>query len=105
MSTPLPLIDLTGASVGTQKSLNFSQFVKVNPMYPSSVKAHLGLFNESGCGLQLTMQASGRGQYLPAGAWTNIEIESNDGAISVTVIYTLPNPPVSMLNVVYYAPG
>ena len=105
MSAPLPFVDLTGAIIGTQKSLDFSPFVKVNPANPMEDHAHLALFNESGCGLQLAMRSSGNGQYLPAGGWTTFEIQQNDSSLAITVTYTLPNPPVSQLNVVYFAPG
>lgn len=104
MSTSLAPLDLTGAIVGTQVTLDFNQFVKFNPARMQQ-KAHLGLFNESGCGLQCVMQASNDSQYLPAGGWTTFEIEPNDSNMVATVTYTLPNPPVSQLNAVYYAPG
>lgn len=104
MSTSLAPLDLTGAVVGTSVTLDFNQFVKFNPARMQQ-KAHLGLFNESGCGLQCVMKASGDSQYLPAGGWTTFEIESNDSNMVATVTYTLPNPPVSQLNAVYYAPG
>ncbi len=105
MSTPLTAVDLTGAVAGTQKAIDFSQFVKVNPAAPLTDTAALTLFNESGCGLQWVMQASGRGGYLPAGGWLPLEIHRNDSNVLLTVIYTLPGAPVSQLLPTYYAPG
>jgi hypothetical protein len=104
MSSRLPIVDLTGAIIGQVFTADFSSFVKFNPMQ-MSIKAHLTLFNESGCGVSYTMRSSGHGDYLPAGAWTTIDIEPNDNAIDFSVIYILPNPPVSMINITYYAPG
>ena len=103
MSANLPDVDLTGATVGTEATLDFTRFVRVNPA--NQQPAHLQVFNESGCGLKCTLRASGRGKFLPAGAWTTFDLASNDSFLDVVVSYALPNPPVNALSTVYYAPG
>ena len=111
MSANLPSINLTGAVVGQQFTMDFNQFVKFNPMaarqnpLSQDNKAHIALFNESGCGLSYVINASGHGEFLPAGAWVTTDLEPDDSNIEFTVTYTLPNPPVSQLNGVYYTPG
>ncbi len=104
MSSKLKPLDLTGAIVGTFGKIDFNQFVKFNPV-PGLPKAHIWLYNESGCGLDLVFQASGNAHYLPAGGWGTFDLEPNDGSVQATVTYTLPNPPVSTLNAIYYAPN
>ena len=103
MSSPIPTIDLTGAVVGTQKTIDFNQFVKFNPS--SFEPAHLQVFNDSGAGLQYAMQSSGSGGYIPAGGWATIELAPNDSQMLITVTYVLPNPPVSIIMPTYFAPG
>ncbi len=105
MSTNLPSIDLTGAIVGTKKTLDFTAFVKQLGLSPGITEpAHIRIYNESGCGLNAQFQQSGRTEFVPAGAWPEYDIEYNDSFIIFTVTYTLPNPPVSTINAVYYAP-
>lgn len=104
MSSRLPPVDLTGAVVGTQKTIDFTTFVKVSGFNPG-IPAQVSLLNESGCGVDVQFQASGNTTYLPAGAWGTFPLAQNDGTILITVTYVLPGPPVSVLNAVYYAPG
>lgn len=104
MSSKLKPLDLTGAPVGFSGTIDFNQFTKFAPNNLKE-KAHIWLFNESGCGLDVVFKASGNAHYLPAGGWGTFDVEPNDGTVFVTVTYILPSPPVSSLNAVYYAPG
>lgn len=103
MSANLPVADLTGAAIGTDVQIDFTPYLKFDPS--NMEPAHLLVFNESGCGVQLTMKQSGDGQYLPAGGWTSFEIKPNDSLLTGVVTYALPNPPVSLLHAVYFGPG
>lgn len=103
MSTKLPIVDLTGAVVGTQETIDFNQFTKFDPA--TKKPAHLRIYNDSGCGLDYTMKQSGDSDYCPAGGWATIELADNDSQMVVTVNYLLPNPPVSKILPTYYAPG
>ena len=103
MSSPLKPVDLTGAIVGQQFTIDFNQFVKFNPA--NNDPAHLRVYNDSGCGLQYVMQSSGNGDYIPAGGWATIELKSNDSSMLVTINYLLPNPPVSIILPTYFGPG
>jgi hypothetical protein len=120
MSIQLPTVDLTGAIVGQKFTVDFTAFVKFNPQgilrgglgalnMPNSSgispNAHLEVFNESGCGLDATMKASGITFYVPAGKWGTANIAPNDSTCELKVRYILPNPPVSLLTPVYYEPG
>jgi hypothetical protein len=121
MSIQLPTVDLTGAIVGQKFTVDFTAFVKFDPQgilrgglgtlnTPNnssgvSPNAHLEVFNESGCGLDATMKASGITFYIPAGKWGTANIAPNDSTCELKVRYILPNPPVSLLTPVYYSPG
>lgn len=110
MSSNLPSIDLTGAIVGTQKTLDFTVFVRVAPpglpgQPQEQPSAHISIYNESGCRMIAVFRASGRSEFIPAGAWPVFDLLYNDASISFTVQYVLPNPPVSTINAVYYSPG
>jgi hypothetical protein len=104
MSSKLKPIDLTNAAIGATGSMDFNSFPKFKAS-DQSVKANIRILNESGCGLDVTFQASGNYHFLPAGGWGTFAVEPNDGSFSVTVTYTLPNPPVSQVNAIYYMPG
>lgn len=104
MSSQLQMLDLTGQPIGFQGLITFNQFVKFNPAMRNQ-SANIWLFNESGAGLDVVFQQSGNAHYLPAGAWGYYPLAPNDGQVQVTVTYLLPNPPVSQLNAIYYAPG
>ena len=103
MSSKLPIVDLTGAVVGTQNTIDFNQFPKFDPA--TQKPAHLRVFNDSGCGLDYVMKQSGDSDYIPAGGWATIELAPNDAQMLTTVNYLLPNPPVSKILPTYYAPG
>src|SRR6266566_6728879 len=101
MSAKLKPVDLTGAIVGTTGTIDFNRFPKFAPN-DMSKKAHIWMFNESGCGLDLSFNASNNSHYLPAGGWGTFDVEPNDASVKATVTYVLPNPPVSTLNAIYY---
>src|ERR1700731_2210248 len=102
MSSKLKALDLTSQGVGFSGTIDFSQFSKFNPMNMDT--ANIWMFNESGCGLDVVMQQSGNAHYLAAGAWGFFPVQPNDSSAKVTITYLLPNPPVSQLNAIYYAP-
>jgi len=104
MSSKLKPINLAGATVGTTGTIDFNAFPKFLPMDPSK-KATIRLLNESGCGLDITFNASGNGHFMGAGGWGDFEVQGNDGNLSVVVTYVLPNPPVSTVFAIYYLPG
>lgn len=95
--------DLSAAQVGTAGNISVgihNRPSKIGSLYPKLV-----FNNESGCGLAINMQGSNRQLVLPAGAWTEaVELYNNDTAINWTVLYVLPNQPVSKLYVVLYWP-
>jgi hypothetical protein len=102
---PLPTFDLSALAVGQKGSIILKNAaVSSNPTFTKN-KPILHLFNESGSGLQITLPTSGSGFYLPAGGWTNIEINPGENQIDFLVIYVLPSPPVQVLLCTYYAPG
>lgn len=104
MSSPLKTLDLTGAAVGTTGTMDFNQYPKFLAS-DITIKAHITLKNESGCGLDITFKASGNYHFLAAGEWGTFEVQPNDGNMAVVVDYILPNPPVSRLKGIYYMPG
>lgn len=102
MSSNLPSIDLTGATVGTIFSQDFPQFVTIDPK--NLATANIRYYNESGAGLSARTN-TGYEFKIPAGAWPTIKIGPKDTHIDFTVSYVLPNAPVSLLEATYFAPG
>ncbi len=108
MPIPLNQVNLSGASVGTSGKVDFTlnvpQYSSAH-LYQQKQFAHIQVFNDSGSGLLLQFLPSTNSDYLPAGGWRTIVIEPDDTFFTWTVVYTLPNPPVSLLLPVYYTPG
>lgn len=65
----------------------------------------LRLHNESGTGLLCTLNNSNQQFYLTAGGWQDCYPRTGDSSLLFTVLYVLPNPPVTLLLGTYYAPG
>lgn len=104
MSSKLKPLDLTSQAIGFSGTIDFSQFMKFDPMNLQNA-ANIWLFNESGAGLDIKFLQSGNAHYLPAGGWGFFAVAPNDAQVQATITYLLPNPPVSQLNAIYYAPG
>lgn len=110
MSFPLPNVDLTGAVKGTIGSISLNNVgisaggVSANPGNTKN-QASLWYFNDSGVGLQITFSQSGQGFNLPAGAWGVVPLPPGENLLTYLVTYALNAPPVSTLQLTYYAPG
>lgn len=105
MSIPLPPISLSGKVVGSTGKIDLSSIqISANSAFLTNPPT-LQIFNDSGCGLQLTMATGGDGYNFPAGAWANMPLAPGESAVNFSVIYVLPNAPVSTLMATYYAPG
>lgn len=110
MSIPLPTVNLTGVSVNQSGTVSFGNIgvsaggVSSNPANTKGAGTIL-IYNESGSGLMITFQTSQSGFYLPAGGWQPIPIKAGETGYVWTVIYNLPNPPVTLLLTTYYFPG
>ncbi len=98
MGTAIIPIDLSTAVVGTTGDINI-------PTVTSEEGYHLLLFNESGCGLKLRFYESGDTDNIPAGGWRKYPLIPGEDTVTWTVIYTLPNAPVSLLIGTLYKPG
>ena|SRR5215469_15704721 len=110
MSIPLPTVSLATVSIGQTGVVSFANTgisaggISANP---ASIKraGTVLIYNESGSGLLIQFQTSQSGFYLPAGAWQPVEIQPGETGYTWTVVYNLPNPPVSLLLTTYYFPG
>jgi hypothetical protein len=98
MGTTIIPIDLSTAVVGTTGDINI-------PTVTSGEGYHLLLFNESGCGLKLRFLQSDDTDSIPAGGWRKYPLIPGETTVTWTVIYVLPNAPVSMLIGTIYKPG
>ena len=105
MPITLPTVDLTGASVGTTGSVSFNPAGPTATLRQYTQPAHIQIYNESGCGLNITFKESGGVLFLPAGAWQTITLPISESGFSYAVTYTLSNPNVSVLVCIYYQPG
>lgn len=105
MAITLPTIDLTTATAGTTGTLDLK--ATGYTANPSGIlrPASLTLFNDSGCGLSLAFLPSGNSAVLPAGAWRTYQLFPGDALVQYTVLYLIPNAPVSILLAEYFAPG
>src|SRR6185312_622026 len=72
---------------------------------PGRVRPVLRLHNESGAGLLCTLNNSGQQFYLTAGGWQDCYPATGDNSLLFSVLYILPNPPVTLLLGTYYVPG
>jgi hypothetical protein len=110
MSIPLPQVNLAGATVGQTGTVSFANVgisaggVSANPsVIPNAGTLHI--YNESGSGLLFQFQTSGDGFILPAGAWIDKVVKAGEAGLNYTVLYNLPNPPVTLLLITYYGPN
>lgn len=74
------------------------------------VHDHISLYNESGCGLNIQLNNTGRSFTLPAGGWTQDPIPvayrgTNDTGLTATVLYIISNAQISQLFVDYFVAG
>lgn len=110
MSIALPSVSLVGASVGTTGKVSLANTgisagaVSANPSFTLN-KASLFIFNDSGCGLMWVSKNGGSSFNTPAGAWVIVPLSPGESELDFSVVYTLPNPPVSLILLTYYAPG
>lgn len=102
MSIALPIIDLSTAIVGTTGivDLGANGIGQAQPF--QNQPGHLRMFNESGSGLQFTSNEGTINEVVPAGAWHIFTVSPNVSTFTWTVIYQLPNPPVTKLILIYY---
>lgn len=110
MPIDLPDVSLVGAGVGATAKISLASVgisaggVSSNPAFTRN-QSTLWIFNDSGCGLTGKFKSTSSGFKLPAGAWMQILLPPGETEIGFTVIYVLPNPPVSLLMSTYYAPN
>ena len=110
MSFPFPPINVAGATVGQTFTLDLTNAgigaggIPSTPGYAQK-PANLWLYNDSGVGFSATFQEIPGGFNLPAGAWGGVPLPAGLVTIIFTVIYILPNPPVSLLISTYYGPN
>lgn len=105
MPTPLPIIDLSAAIVGTTGTIDLTPVAPTsNPAYTQQ-SAILQVYNESGCGLRLSFRDTLGGTDLPAGGWKDIAVPLGEGAVNYTVVYVLASSLVSKLLATYYLPN
>lgn len=110
MSIPLPTVNLANVNVGQSGVVSLANVgisaggVSANPADIKNAGI-LHIFNESGSGLLIQFQTEGSAFRLPAGGWTDKPIHAGEQGLQWTVLYNLPNPPVTLLFVDYYYPG
>ena len=104
MSSSLATTDLSTASVGTTGTIDLSSAGPTADLSRYEKPASVILFNESGCGLQLTFLPSGNGYALPAGAWRPYKLTPGDSQIRYQVIYLIPSAQISVLMGEYFQP-
>ena len=97
MGTAILPIDLSTAIVGTTGNINI-------PTVTSEEGYHFLLFNESGCGLKLQFLDSGDTDSVPAGAWRKYPLAPGEERVTWSVVYILPNAPVSLILGTLYRP-
>lgn len=105
MSILLPNIDLTSSTIGSTGTCSFDDAGPSSSLKEYKSPAHIQIYNESGCGLQLTFQNSKLTTFVPAGGWQTITLPIGESGYSYQVIYLLTNPNVSTLITIYYAAG
>lgn len=105
MSTPLNIIDLSAAVVGTTGTIDLSNCAPTSNAAYTFSNATLQIHNESGVGLRLSYRLSGGGSDLPAGGWRNLVIPAGENFIDYVVVYVLPQAPVNKLLMTYYSPN
>jgi hypothetical protein len=111
VSIPIAQINLAGVIVGTTGNISFANTgigaggVTANPANIKSGSGTVHIFNESGSGLLINFMTSGDSFFLPAGGWTDKKVSAGEAGLVYTVIYNLPNPPVTLLLVTYYSPS
>lgn len=113
MSQSLPTVDLSTATIGqrgtvdwqqqTNQSASASGYSSVQVRGATGQAPKLQIFNESGCGLQITLSTSEQ-LFIPAGGWLQVEIQPSCTSYEWLVLYAIPNPPVSSLINIYYYP-
>lgn len=99
MSLNLPTINFASLAVGATGTVQLPQ-----PKVQIDEQAYLRIYNDSGCGLQITFN-DGQGESIPAGAWPTFNIGPTQTQFTWLVTYVLPNPPVTLMSMVYYFPG
>jgi hypothetical protein len=110
MSIPLPTVNLANVNVGQSGTISLTNVgvsaggVSANPAGTQGA-GNLHIFNESGSGLLISFLTDGSAFYLPAGGWVDKVLRAGEQGIRWTVLYNLPNPPVTLLLVTYYYPG
>lgn len=105
MSIPMSPISLTGATAGQKATIPLNNLGIIADPSLIQKPGTLYFFNDSGAGLQISLDTSQSGFFLPAGAWKPVSIGPGEASFTYVVVYVLPNPPVSSLLVEYYAPG
>src|SRR5579875_1736020 len=103
MSITLPTADLASLAVGQSGSISLAAISSGGGIpFQENHRATIRLHNDSGAGLRITLPRAGQQFNLPAGGWADCYPAQGEIAIQYTVIYLLPNPPVSLLLATYY---
>src|SRR6185312_17506357 len=104
MSVVIPAVDLSAAMVTSTGAVSWQSVVPQSYGAAGNTPAHLLIYNESGCGLQIQM-ATGEQIFIPAGGWLPQTLDPSCLSFTYTVVYVLSNPLVSSLVMVWYSPG
>src|SRR5258706_2080282 len=106
MSIGLPTFDMSTLAVGQVGNITFQNALGITADPGNLYKpAHLLIHNESGSGVLVNFQTGGDSFHLPAGGWRVEAMTPGEAGITFLVEYKLPNPPVQLFLVTYYAPG
>jgi len=106
MSIPLLPVSLATSLLGTSGFVDFRNAgFSADPSIQSTNKPHAFVYNESGCGLQITFRTGQNGDFLPAGAWKVFELTAGETGYDWKVLYILPGAPVALLLTVCYQPS
>ncbi len=106
MSITLDSANVSGLAVGQSGFIDMSNVAGQGGIpYQANPWPTIRLHNDSGAGLQINLPKSGESFNLPAGGWVDCFPDPGETQIGYTVVYLLPNPPVSLLMATYYYPG
>ena len=110
MSIQLPIVDLSGATVGVRIPVDWQQQVQPQATPHGNIQGtqgmpHLSAFNESGVGLSVIFPIAGDTDFIPAGQWKSWTLDPAESGAIFIPSYILPGAAVTSLILVYYKPN
>jgi hypothetical protein len=105
MSINLTPADLSTAVVGTPGKMSWRDVKSEGTILAGKEHAHLQLFNDTGCGVNIAIGA--RGFHLPPGGWVTdgFELLPTDNELNYVVTDIIPNQIITSMRATYFAPG